>query len=429
MQPSIEKKAGTVGRISAFVDNLLGRAGVYAVLSFLAIRPFLLRNADEQLASLLGCAVFPLFEVLVYAAFALVLLCYGFRFAAGEIKRKNPTFLCILGLFAWLQAVTMLYDGASGFYLAWHSGFSLMMMLDMGLQRERKSVIRGLTAALEVWVYVNIASLAAFPGGMITTDILSPGWILGSRAEYYRVVFPALAFALIRFHVGAAGKTRTAALVFACVLTVALQRGGTGLIGFAMLLCLSAWCMRRALPRYVTPLMFTLTALAAFIGIQFFNVHYAFEWLISGVLGKSMTLSNRTDIWQKVMDIVFKNPVTGVGLLPLAYMASLLGGYNHTHNQLLEIMLHGGFTGIALYLGAVYFASREAVAYRRSAAVKTAAILLSVFAFIGVNEMFHNEPIYYALFVLLSRADCLYEDCRPLPRISLKKRILRDLKK
>ena len=61
MQPSIEKKAGTVGRISAFVDNLLGRAGVYAVLSFLAIRPFLLRNADEQLASLLGCAVFPLF--------------------------------------------------------------------------------------------------------------------------------------------------------------------------------------------------------------------------------------------------------------------------------------------------------------------------------------------------------------------------------
>ena len=124
-----------------------------------------------------------------------------------------------------------------------------------------------------------------------------------------------------------------------------------------------------------------------------------------------------------------KNPVTGVGLLPLTYMAPLLGGFNHTHNQLLEILLHGGFVALGLYLGALYFASREALAHRRSAAVKTAALLMAVFAFMGVSEMFHNEPLYYALIVLLSRADCLAKGGKALPRISLKKRLMRDLKR
>jgi len=425
MPVPVKKTPMLADRLNQWLDHILAQPWVYAIFAFLAIRPSQLLDLDEQLFGAL-----PIFRCIIYVGFTLALLSYAVRWCTSAIQRKNPTFLCILLLFLWLDAVTLLYQGASGYHIYWHSGFMLMMLLDMGLQRERESTLCGITLALEGWIYLNLLSLFAFPGGMITVDPLSPEWILGSRAIYYRIVFPAVALLLIRQHVlGKKWRVRTAISLAACVLTVALQRGGTGLIGFALLLALMLFCYKRALPRYLTPLTFTLIALLVFLGIHFFRLHYAFEWLISSVLHKSMTLSNRTDIWEQAMTLIFKNPVTGVGLLPVAYISPLLGGYAHTHNQLLELMLHGGFVALGLYFAALYFVSREAIAHRRSAAVKTAALLLIAFAFMGVSEMFHNEPLYYALFVLLSRADALALDAKPLPRISLKKRLARDLKK
>lgn len=412
-------------RLNKRLDSILSCPPVYFLLAFPAIRPSQLNDWNAQLFGTL-----PVFQLLISLAVTLVLFAYVFRWITGAIQRKNPTLLCIALLFLWLDGVTLLYGGASGYHLFWRCGFSLMLMLDMGLQREKESTLQGITAALALWIFINLLSLVLYPGGMVTDDPLSPEWVLGSRAIYYRIVFPALAFALIRYHVlGKKVRIQTVVLMTACILTVALQRGGTGLIGFALLMFLLFWCCRRALPRYITPLIFTGIALLVFIGIVYFRIHYAFEWLIAGVLGKSMTLSSRTDIWQIALTLAFKNPVTGVGLLPLTYMAPLLGGFNHTHNQLLEILLHGGFVALGLYLGALYFASREALAHRRSAAVKTAALLMAVFAFMGVSEMFHNEPLYYALIVLLSRADCLAKGGKSLPRISLKKRLMRDLKR
>ena len=425
MQISLQNK--NIGaRISQWLDSVFKHPLLYTLFALPALRPRLLCEVD----ALLGIGAFPLSEILIYIVFTLVLIAYLFRWLRGDIQRKNPTFLCLLLMFLWLDAVTLLYGGASGYHIVWHSGFALMMMLDMGLQREKESVLRGIITAMEIWIYVNLCALFLHPGGVWTDDPLSPEWILGSRAIYYRIVFPALALSLIRYHVlGKKWRWRTAELLIACVLTIGLQRGGTGLIGFVLMLFLLLWCYRRALPRYLTPLTFTGLALLGFIGIHFFKVHYAFEWLISGVLGKSMTLSNRTDIWQHTMALIFNNPITGVGLLPVAYMSPLLGGFTHTHNHLLELMLHGGVIALGLYAAALYFASHEAIAHRRNPAVKVAAILLAVFSFIGVNEIFHNEPIYYALFILLARADCLTGSAKPLPRISLIKRLQRDLKR
>ena len=49
--------------------------------------------------------------------------------------------------------------------------------------------------------------------------------------------------------------------------------------------------------------------------------------------------------------------------------------------------------------------------------------------FMGVAEMFHNDPFYYAMFILLSRSEQLAQGAHLQPRISAVKRLQRDLKK
>lgn len=418
-------------KISIWLDKILSQPYLYALFTLIALKPRALCDMDELMASILHLTAFPLFRTATYVIFTLVLACYALRWALRDICRVNKTLCSILGMFLFLAGITFVFDGASGYHIDWHAGFALMMMIDMGLQREKKSLLRGMTGALEFWVYLNVVSFAIFPRSL-TLDGSAPGWMLGNRAFYYRILFPALAFALLRYQAcGRQYALRTALMALLALITIAHQGGGTALVGIALWMGLMLWCNRRALPRYVTPFVFTLLAAAVFAGIQYFDLQNLFASLITGVLHKNTTLSGRTVIWDRTMTVVFNNPITGVGYLPVAYMHELLGGasYSHTHNQLLELLLHGGMVAVALYLAAVYFASAEAVKYRRSRQTKLIALLLCAFSLMGVAEIFHNDPIYYALFVLLSRADCLSQEDKMLPRISVIKRIRRDLKK
>lgn len=433
MQATVETKAPVraENRISAWLDAIFSQPYLYAVFAVILLRPRALLDVDALITSVLQVEAFPLFRVATYVLFTVVLICYILRWVLKDIKRVNKTLLCILGMFLYLAGITFVFNGASGYHIDWHAGFALMMMIDMGLQRERKSLIRGMTGAFEFWVYLNVISFIIFPQSLNPADI-TPGWILDNRVFYYRMVFPALGLALMRYYVlGKEWGWRTAVLIATCAITVAVQRGGTALIGVGLLLLLLLWCNRRALPRYITPFLFTLLAAAMFIGIQFFDLLRLFGTLITEALEKSMTLSSRTVIWNKTLEVVFNNPLTGVGYLPVLYMRELLGGpsFSHTHNQLLELMLHGGAIAVALYLAATHFASQEAIKYRRSPAVKAMTLLICTFAIMGVVEIFHNDPIYYALFVFLSRADCLTEGVKPLPRISVFKRVKRDIRK
>lgn len=432
MQAALENKPiQTVRKISAFLDLIFSEPYLYAFFALIALKPRMLCDVDVLIASVLKVEEFPLFRMATYGIVTLVLICYVLRWLMRDIKRVNPTLISILCMFLYLALITFAFDGASGYHMDWHAGFALMMMIDMGLQRERKSLIRGLTGALECWVYLNVISFVLFPQTM-GKDLWTPEWILGNRAFYYRIVFPALGLALTRYYVlGKSWLWRTVLLVLGCLICFAVQKGGTALIGLVLLLGLMLWCNRRALARYLTPLLFTGLAAAVFAGIYFFEAQRLFEPLIVDVLGKSITLSSRTAIWDIVVPLIEKNPISGVGYLPVAFLRKILGGatFSHTHNQLLLLMLHGGVIATGFYLAALFFASREALRCRRSVAVKTMTLLVCVFAIMGISEIFHNDPIYYALFIFLSRADCLTEDVKQLPRISMVKRIKRDLKR
>ena len=92
---------------------------------------------------------------------------------------------------------------------------------------------------------------------------------------------------------------------------------------------------------------------------------------------------------------------------------------------MLELLFHGGLLALIPFIGMTAWTSREALRHRRSPAVKTAAILLMVFLFMGTVEIFHTDPLYYPLFILLGRADCLAGEEDALPRISFFARVRR----
>ena len=399
---------------------------LYGLTALIAVRAHELPEYEQALCGWLGVETeFPFLRALLGALCVCVLLLYAVRWVRRDIHRSQPVIGCAAAMFAVLIVMTLIYRGASGYWLDWAAGFALMLIFDMGLQRERDGTLNALSLALLLWVCANIPVRLLVPWGLNGPDPnpeFVPEWLIGNRAFYYRIAFPALGLELVRSQARSGRYTLRTAFVFAAVTaTVALQRGGTGLMGYAVLLAMTVFFARRALPRYAQPIIMLAVSVLLFICLHYFKVQQRMGWLIEDVLEKDATLSFRTDAWTASLQIIGKNPVTGVGLLPVAYKKELLG-YSHTHNQVLELLLHGGALALLPYIGMTWLASRETLRHRQSAAVKNAALLLMTFLFMGTVEMFHNDPLYYPLFVLAFRADCLAESERPLPCVSLFRR-------
>lgn len=414
--------------LNAALDRLLQKPYAYAALAFLFARAHDAKKFEAQVYGWLGAETgFPFLRVLIYTLCALVYAAYAYRYFTDRLPAQKHMLWAVGALFAALWACTLLHLGDSGYHIDWHAGFALMLMLDMGLQRERDSTLSAFSAALSLWLLLNLVSIAAYPRGYLWPSddpFYAPEWLLGTRVYYYRIAFAALGFEAVRAQAARGRWTaRTYAVLALVALTVALERGGNGVMGFALLTGLLLLFNRRALPRYALPAVFALLSVALFLALRFdLPAALVGRWLGEN---KSVSLSARVEGWRKSLALIAQHPLTGIGLRPIAYSFALLGN-SHTHNQLLELLLHGGVLALIPYLAMIALATREALRYRRFAAAKTAALLLGVYLFLGATEIFHNDPIYYPLFILVSRADCLSAGGKRLPRISAVERVRRD---
>ena len=419
----------------ALPDRLLARPYIYLVFVLLAVQVNNLKKAEQAVYGWLGYpAGFPFLRVVLWLLCAGMIGLYLWRLVRGDVSRRPGMVLLLLAMHGVLILMTLVYGGASGYWLHWVTALSLMLALEMGLQREKQSVLEGFSLALALWLCLNLPVRLLVPWGLNGPDsnpLFVPEWLLGSRVTYYRVAFPALGLEMIRSQMRHGRYTlRTLAVFLLVAVTVALHRGATALMGYAVLLGMLAAFSCRALPRYATPAAMLGVSAALFIAVQFLHVQYLFTPLLERGLGKDATLNLRTEIWTEALKVIRNYPLTGVGLLPVSYLQQLFHAtaeapFNHTHNQILEIWMHGGLLALAPFLGMVALASRQALRFRQSAAVKTAAVLLMAFLFMGTVEIFHNDALYYPLFVLLARADCLQAPARQLPCMSFRRRIAR----
>ncbi len=405
------------------------RTLLYGVAAFFLARSHHLNWLDDILQERYALPLAP-FRLLILLLFLAGAAVYAVRWARKSIRRLNPMLLCLAGLLGYLQLITLLYGGYNAYTLDFAAAFALSLLLDMGLQCEKKSVLRGMAGALELWVYMNLAALLLWPKGAVwifSAKDFRPQWLLGSHIFYYRTLLPALGLCIVRDQaLHGRWTARTYLMLAVCTATVALQGGGTAMLGYMLFAGMLLWCNRRALPRWMSPMPALAASAALLAGILCFNVQQYFAFLIEGILHKSLTLTNRIYIWPKVLEVIRNYPVTGIGYTPLAYTRSFLNNGDHTHNQLLELLMRGGVIALGLYIGMVYLAGREALAHRRSAAVKTAALLLSAFILMGTAEIFQHEALYYPMFMLVFRGRELSEGAQRQPAITVFARVKRD---
>ncbi|MBQ6049161.1 MAG: O-antigen ligase family protein [Bacteroidaceae bacterium] len=266
-------------------------------------------------------------------------------------------------------------------------------------------LLRTFSFSLSVCVYINFIVLISDTSWMIVDDKNLFGYILGDN--YNQVVsriIPAMLCSILTSKYGLLWKINCFATFvtgFLGVLFLGSMTATTGLILFVLFCAIPSISLKR------------LGVWGMFIFYVFFQIAVCFNgtslqnndlavYIIVDVLGKDITFTHRTELWDAALRVFTESPLFGNGYVDrdwyLSNMSSLAMG---PHNLIFYIMISGGIVLLGVFLCLFVMAITRCVKSTESSRRKMNLLFgLAVFLFMQTMEYY---PFFFN-FLLLSLA-------------------------
>jgi len=142
--------------------------------------------------------------------------------------------------------------------------------------------------------------------------------------------------------------------------------------------------------------------IAIFVFIVILRWQELFSWLIVDILGKNLTFTHRTDIWDKIIYFIQKNPILGYGMEMTSYLSKKLGDprFTHAHNTILDILYKGGILSFIPYITMIILTTKELFKNRTKEIAKFGSCIL-LCLFIMMNFEARQEVIGTYLILII----------------------------
>lgn len=307
--------------------------------------------------------------------------------------------LCIVGLFLTILGLSMI-GGMD--YKNWIYS-SIIAFLPLFLFRYYRKhttyLMIGVLIGYSLSVYLGFVDLLSKPELWMTDGRgASSGYLLGGNYNQMGpIIICAIAVNMIAVKIS---KWFYLSLIPVCIVSLTMLlivNSSTAISGTLLLMVL--FCLHfkklQKLATYgilVSVILFEI--FVCFQGKGFENNELA-RWLIIDVLGKDMTFTHRTDMWDSALQVIVQSPLYGYGYPDadwyITHMSSLAIG---PHNMILAILIYGGTIGLALYITMIVFVIKKTI-------VSQYYIPLTAFAVLSIMMLFEAYSITHILFLLI----------------------------
>ena len=293
--------------------------------------------------------------------------------------------------------------------------FGIILFSYIALNEDRSSFIKSGADVLGSYVIINTATVFLFPNGMYRTSMYSENYFLSYRTAWFAVYLMAAVFSLL-----AAGSENTkrnrrwAGAVIICVFISMIRVWTvTGIvcmtIGGVFLL---AWKKRDSVGP--EPAAVVIAEAAVFYGIVIRRVQEHFGYFFTYVIGKDITFTGRTRVWDRAFIYIARSPVIGLGRISPEKARQLLHyGVSHPHCMYLYIMMFYGLIGMAIYAAALFasFGGKNKDRDRTSERIVTAALITTMTA-AQVESFSATEAYLFPLFLTAAELHSRRKDRR-----------------
>lgn len=282
-------------------------------------------------------AQYPSFETLatyLRLVSALIVVLLYMRF--GKMNVPVFSFLLMQGAL-FLSTIYNNLDTGAWFNSA-ASAVALVLLVDLGC-RDFSHFLKGGIACYLLLVSVNFITILLFPNGMYQTLYQTRNWFLGYDNNHLQTILPGFCFAVC--YAGFFRRKAIPALYCAiATMTIILTQSAAAIVALVVLTCAYLF-LNKGNGTFINFRSFIWIYYVLFFLIVVFRFQEMFGVLIEG-LGKNLTFTGRTLIWDSYMGAIAKAPVFGYGVRSSASKLLMVGTMPYTHNHVLEVLFSGG---------------------------------------------------------------------------------------
>lgn len=351
----------------------------------------------------------PVFHTL-YMYGSLVITCFliVLQILTTKVKKDYLWIVLFYGtiFYTTIRGSGMLYDYVRSNF----ASLAVCILFYLWLNNNPKVLINSLSF-LQVYVYINLLTIILFRTGMYADTLYKYyNWFLGYKNIHIRTILPVLACDMIRsYYKYNRCCTSTKVLIGASILTFLLNGSSTSLVGIGIFLLLVFMYHKnnKPLPKLLSLKSGLVFAVLFFILIVVMRMQNMFSFLIVDILGKDLTLHNRTKIWDRTFALMEKNSVFGYGYVTGTKYGELMNNdfFAHPHNFFLYVAFMGGIVLVAVLILGYLHANRVLKNTNESIYSKIILFTLLAFLIMGLTESLTGTVFFYPMLILAMNVD------------------------
>ncbi len=196
-------------------------------------------------------------------------------------------------------------------------------------------------------------------------------------------------------------RARSFCLIVVVHLSLFYPMVGTGVMALFVIDCIVFAAFARL--GYFTFAQSLIAYLVLQFGIVFFRIQNIFEFLIVNILGKDLTLTGRTDLWDRAMSVITNHIIIGHGDMAQSFEALVLNDV-YCHNTFLEVLFRGGIISMILWIAIVVITNRKVYSLLdRKTAAYCSSIVMGLWI-VAIGESLLQFSVTVSLFALINAA-------------------------
>ena len=252
-----------------------------------------------------------------------------------------------------------------------------------------------------VCMVANLYTVLRYPGGMHNTLGVYYYWLLGSKNWQITYLFPFVVVTLLLMEKRQNWKIKDIMALLLAEITCFFNTSTTSLICMTILIALS-FLIRDRFTNIINILTYSIVAFGMHFGVVFFRIQTLFSWLIEGILGKSVTFTSRTLLWDRMIALIIEKPFWGYGLLETTTRVRITGLWFavHAHNQFLEVAFQGGLVLLAVWLIVLFLPVGNLYKYRNFASSRILATSIFAILLLFLTEYYSHTIFVFEVFLL-----------------------------
>ena len=311
---------------------------------------------------------------------------------ANVVTRKiklSPFFLCITGYQTYLCIVTLFCRGnLFGIVSSSARVFTIATLLEISLKCHPGITMKVLRNYSLLILIIMFISAALAPHGLYISpeaaesanpnDVNFIRYFLGHKNAALPFLMPGFVAATVLWKREKTSGSAAAAVAYyvLLILTAAIIDSKTSLVVCGLLIA-SVFLAKIDLVKKINPFAWLAGAICANVSITLFRIQYYFPALTK-LLGRDVTFTGRTTIWDAAIDLFLKRPLFGYGYThDTTARSHFLGIFNKPHNIYFSAVYYGGLIGLLLMVSSFILSFKVLLGRKNEIAAFMALFLFS----------------------------------------------------